>query len=183
MSADVLALIDRATTTILKQQRRHSQEVIFIRATSLYDVPTEPLRSKVGFHLRAEWARSLLMLLAPDRSKDIIISGGENISSLAIESALSSHPDVLECACIARPHEKWGERPHAYVVLKDAASWHGRHIAFEKELKRFSKGKLPGFATPEWVEVVEALEKTSTGKVQKHVLRAKLKEMLSIEKK
>lgn len=115
-----------------------------------------------------------------DRSKDIIISGGENISSLAIESALSSHPDVLECACIARPHEKWGERPHAYVVLKDSASWHGRHVAFEQELKKFSKGKLPGFATPEWVEVVEALEKTSTGKVQKHVLRAKLKEMLSV---
>ena len=99
-----------------------------------------------------------------DRSKDIIISGGENISSLAIESALSAHPDVLEVACVARSHDKWGERPHAFVVLRDGASWHGRHVEFETELKKFARGKMPAFAIPEWVEVVPALEKTSTGK-------------------
>lgn len=113
-----------------------------------------------------------------DRSKDIIISGGENISSLSIESTLAAHPDVHEVACIARPHEKYGERPHAYIVLKDGKRWHGRHADFETEIKSFSRGKMPGFAIPEWVEVVTELEKTSTGKVQKHLLRAKLKEML-----
>ncbi|KAM0793453.1 hypothetical protein ACM66B_000896 [Microbotryomycetes sp. NB124-2] len=114
-----------------------------------------------------------------DRSKDIIISGGENISSLSIESALSAHPDVLEVACVARSHEKWGERPHAFVVLREGSSWHGKQVEFEKELKKFSRGKMPAFAIPEWVELVPALEKTSTGKIQKHVLRDKLKKLMA----
>lgn len=83
----------------------------------------------------------------------------------------------------ANARGQWGERPHAYVVLKDGAKWHGRHAEFEKELKQFSRGKMPGFAIPEWVEVISELEKTSTGKVQKHVLRAKLKEVLGLGKK
>jgi acyl-CoA synthetase (AMP-forming)/AMP-acid ligase II len=110
-----------------------------------------------------------------DRGKDIIISGGENASSLAIESALFEHPDVLEVAVIARPHEKYGERAHAYVILRDDAKgkWKSKAEEFEKELKEFSRGKLPGFARPEWVEVVESLPKTSTGKIQKQELRKK----------
>ncbi|KAL8277498.1 hypothetical protein RQP46_010128 [Phenoliferia psychrophenolica] len=113
-----------------------------------------------------------------DRGKDIIISGGENISSLACEAALSAHPDVHEVAVVARAHEKWGERPHAFVVLKPSASWHGRHAAFESALKAFGKGRMAPFAIPEWVEIVEQLEKTSTGKVQKKVLREQLKARL-----
>ncbi|SCZ90923.1 BZ3500_MvSof-1268-A1-R1_Chr1-3g02386 [Microbotryum saponariae] len=124
-----------------------------------------------------------------DRSKDIIVSGAENISSLALESALTTHPDVLEVACVARAHEKltavrrlqWGERPHAFVVLKPGASWHDKLEHFENELKQFAKksGLLPGFAIPEWVEVVHDLEKTSTGKIQKNVLRERVKKMFS----
>ncbi|KAK4704545.1 hypothetical protein P7C70_g1664, partial [Phenoliferia sp. Uapishka_3] len=113
-----------------------------------------------------------------DRSKDLIISGGENISSLACEAALSAHPDVHEVAVVARPHEKWGERPHAFVVLKDGAKWHGRHAAFETELKKFGKGRMSPFAIPEWIEVVVELEKTSTGKVQKKTLREKFKKLV-----
>ncbi|KAF8527924.1 acetyl-CoA synthetase-like protein [Hysterangium stoloniferum] len=109
-----------------------------------------------------------------DRSKDIIISGGEfNASSLAIEQELAEHPHVLEVAVVARPHEKWGERPAAFVVLNRLGSdkWNGSHDDFEKDLKRWVKGKLPGFAIPEWVDVVQELPKTSTGKIQKNRLR------------
>ncbi|KAF9569716.1 acetyl-CoA synthetase-like protein [Agrocybe pediades] len=108
-----------------------------------------------------------------DRSKDIIISGGENASSLAIEQELSSHPHVLEVSVVARPHVRWGERPMAFVVLhpQHADKWKGRHRLFEKELKEHAKDRLPGFACPEWVEVVPELPKTSTGKILKLELR------------
>jgi len=108
-----------------------------------------------------------------DRSKDIIISGGENASSLAIEQELSSHPDVLEVSVVARPHTKWGERPMAFVILhpQRAAKWSGRHDDFEKDLKKHARARLPGFACPEWVKVVDELPKTATGKIQKVVLR------------
>ncbi|KAJ3750200.1 hypothetical protein DFH05DRAFT_1466425 [Lentinula detonsa] len=108
-----------------------------------------------------------------DRSKDIIISGGENASSLAIEQELSSHPHILEVSVIAREHEKWGERPMAFVILhpQHASQWKGRHEEFAKELKAHARKRLPGFACPEWVEVVPELPKTSTGKILKTQLR------------
>ncbi|KAL5495475.1 hypothetical protein ACEPAI_938 [Sanghuangporus weigelae] len=108
-----------------------------------------------------------------DRSKDIIISGGENASSLAIEQELAEHPAVHEVAVVARPHPKWGERPMAFVILTPAAEkeYAGRHKEFEKDLKVFAKTRLPGFACPEWVQVVDELSKTSTGKIMKTVLR------------
>ncbi|KAJ7139932.1 hypothetical protein C8R44DRAFT_765821 [Mycena epipterygia] len=108
-----------------------------------------------------------------DRSKDIIISGGENASSLGIEQELASHPDVLEVSVVARNHVKWGERPHAFVILKSHSTnkWRGRHDVFSEELKVYAKTKLPGFACPEWVQVVEELPKTSTGKILKTDLR------------
>ncbi|KAF7306746.1 putative acyl-activating enzyme 1, peroxisomal [Mycena indigotica] len=107
-----------------------------------------------------------------DRQKDIIISGGENASSLAIEQELASHPDVLEVSVVARPHAKWGERPHAFVILKPHASkWKGKHDAFVSDLKEHAKHRLPGFARPEWITVVEELPKTSTGKIVKVELR------------
>ncbi|KAI0371667.1 acetyl-CoA synthetase-like protein [Pilatotrama ljubarskyi] len=108
-----------------------------------------------------------------DRSKDIIISGGENASSLAIEQELASHPDVLEVSVVARPHPKWGERPMAFVILhpQKKAKWEGRYAAFEQDLKKHARGRLPGFACPEWVAVVDELPKTSTGKIQKVELR------------
>ncbi|KAJ6627120.1 AMP-dependent synthetase and ligase [Mycena sp. CBHHK59/15] len=108
-----------------------------------------------------------------DRSKDIIISGGENASSLAIEEELASHPDVLEVSVVARQHVKWGERPHAFVILKSQSKskWIGRHVEFSEDLKAHAKTRLPGFACPEWVQVVQELPKTSTGKILKTDLR------------
>lgn len=81
-----------------------------------------------------------------DRSKDIIISGGENASSLAIESALFEHPDILEVAVVARPHEQYGERAMAYVILKSDCSekWKGKGDEFQVELIEFSRSRLPG---------------------------------------
>ena len=100
-----------------------------------------------------------------DRSKDIIISGGENISTIEVEQAIVSHPAVLECAVVAVPHEKWGERPKAFVVRKPEAA------VEEAELVAHVKTRLARFKAPDSVVFVEALPKTSTGKIQKFVLR------------
>jgi fatty-acyl-CoA synthase len=101
-----------------------------------------------------------------DRKKDIIISGGENISTIEVEQALLRHPAVLECSVIAVPSERWGERPKAFVTLKAGAS------ATEEELIAFTREHLAHFKCPDAVEFTD-LPKTSTGKVQKFVLREK----------
>jgi len=112
-------------------------------------------------------------ILILDRGKDLIISGGENASSLSIEQELANHPDVQEVTVVARAHPKWGERAMAFVILHPHSSFksHRRHEEFEKEPKAFSAKVLPGFSRPEWVVVVDELPKTGTGKVLKHVLR------------
>ncbi|THD72817.1 acyl-CoA synthetase [Thalassobius vesicularis] len=99
-----------------------------------------------------------------DRAKDIIISGGENISSVEVEGVLMGHPDVLLCAVVAKPDEKWGEVPCAFVELKDG------HDASEADLIAFARQRLAGFKTPKKV-VFQELPKTSTGKIQKFELR------------
>jgi fatty-acyl-CoA synthase len=101
-----------------------------------------------------------------DRAKDIIISGGENISSVEVESVLMGHPDVLLCAVVAKPDEKWGEVPCAFVELKD-----GREGDADA-LIAYARERLAGFKTPKRV-VFEELPKTSTGKIQKFELRQK----------
>ncbi|WP_371056235.1 AMP-binding protein [Rhodosalinus sp. K401] len=99
-----------------------------------------------------------------DRAKDIIISGGENISSVEVEGVLMAHPAVLLCAVVAKPDDKWGEVPCAFVELKD-----GVEIG-EEELIAFTRERLAGFKTPKAV-VFRELPKTSTGKIQKFELR------------
>ncbi len=99
-----------------------------------------------------------------DRSKDVIISGGENISSIEVENAIYMHPAVHEVAVIAVPDEKWGEAPKAFITLKPGAS------ADEREIIDFTRDRLSHFKCPKAVEFGE-LPKTSTGKIQKFVLR------------
>jgi fatty-acyl-CoA synthase len=99
-----------------------------------------------------------------DRGKDIIISGGENISTIEVEQVVCRHPDVLECAVVSTPHERWGERPKAFVTLKDGAG------LGERELIDFCRGQMAHFKCPDAVEF-GPLPKTSTGKVQKFALR------------
>ena len=102
-----------------------------------------------------------------DRRKDIIISGGENISSVQVEDALSEHPAVYECAVIAVPDETWGEVPKALVVLRPGEA------ATERELLEFCRERLAGFQAPKSVEFMDTLPRGGTGKVLKAGLREK----------
>jgi len=100
-----------------------------------------------------------------DRIKDVIISGGENISSVEVEGVLLRHPAVQEVAIVGMPHEKWGEAPHAFVIPRADA------MVTEAELKQFARDNLAHFKVPQWVSFVNDLPKTVTGKIQKYKLR------------
>ncbi|WP_299743534.1 long-chain-fatty-acid--CoA ligase [uncultured Rossellomorea sp.] len=100
-----------------------------------------------------------------DRMKDVIISGGENISSIEVEGALYEHDSVLEAAVVAIPHERWGEVPHAVVVIREG------HSLTEKDLIEFSREKLAHFKAPKSITFAKELPKTASGKIQKVVLR------------
>jgi fatty-acyl-CoA synthase len=105
-----------------------------------------------------------------DRAKDIIISGGENISTIEVENTLYRHPAIQEAAVVARPDEKWGETPCAFVTLREGAQ------ASEAEIIEFCRANLAHFKAPKKV-IFGPLPKTSTGKVQKFILRARAKEV------
>jgi fatty-acyl-CoA synthase len=100
-----------------------------------------------------------------DRIKDMIISGGENISSTEIEGVLYKHPDVMEVAVIAVPDEKWGEVPKAIIVLQPGAS------CTEADIIAYTRENMAHFKAPKSIDFVEALPKTATGKLQKFRLR------------
>jgi fatty-acyl-CoA synthase len=100
-----------------------------------------------------------------DRFKDVVISGGENISTIEVEGVLLRHPAVLEAAVIGVPHEKWGESPKAFIVLRPGIQ------ATAQDLRTFARGNLAHFKVPSVFEFVTALPKTATGKIQKFVLR------------
>jgi acyl-CoA synthetase (AMP-forming)/AMP-acid ligase II len=102
-----------------------------------------------------------------DRAKDIIISGGENISSLSVESMLVTHEDILEAAVVAVKDEKWGEYPKAYITMKQGKKVDGKDVIDWAK----NKSNISRFMVPREVEVVEELPKTSTGKLRKNVLR------------
>jgi fatty-acyl-CoA synthase len=109
-----------------------------------------------------------------DRAKDVIISGGENISTVQVEKVILEHPDVLECAVVAKPDETWGEVPKAFVVVKAG------HDVSAESLIAHCRERLPHFKAPKEVEFGE-LPKTSTGKIQKFVLRER--EWIGFEKR
>jgi fatty-acyl-CoA synthase len=100
-----------------------------------------------------------------DRSKDIIISGGENISSLEVEEVLYRHPSILEAAVVARPDEKWGETPCAFVTLKEGAP-----TVTAEEVIAYCRSNMAHYKAPRMI-VFGPLPKTSTGKIQKFILR------------
>uniref|UniRef100_A0A2P2JV37 AMP dependent ligase n=3 Tax=Rhizophora mucronata TaxID=61149 RepID=A0A2P2JV37_RHIMU len=110
-----------------------------------------------------------------DRSKDIIISGGENISSLEVENILYTHPAIFEVSVVAREDERWGESPCAFMTLKpEVDQSNGQQLA--EDIMKFCRSKMPAYWAPKSV-VIGPLPKTATGKIQKHVLRQKAKEM------
>ncbi|MGD2141269.1 MAG: AMP-binding protein, partial [Burkholderiales bacterium] len=106
-----------------------------------------------------------------DRSKDIIISGGENISTIEIEDVLYSHPSILEAAVVAKADDKWGEVPCAFVALKQGAG-----TVTSEELISYCRERLAHYKCPKQI-VFGALPKTSTGKIQKNVLRDSAKDV------
>ncbi|XP_010682998.2 isovalerate--CoA ligase CCL2 isoform X2 [Beta vulgaris subsp. vulgaris] len=105
-----------------------------------------------------------------DRLKDVIISGGENISTVEVETVLYSHPAILEAAVVARPDNHWGETPCAFVKLKDG------YEANEQEIIKFCRDHLPHYMAPKSV-IFEEIPKTATGKMQKFILRERAKAM------
>ena len=102
-----------------------------------------------------------------DRLKDVIISGGENISSVEVEGVLLRHPAVQEAAVVGMPDSKWGEAPHAFIVLKPGVT------ATADDLRAFVRERLAHFKTPHTCNFVNELPKTATGKIQKFVLRGR----------
>ncbi|KAM0065806.1 putative acid--thiol ligase [Helianthus debilis subsp. tardiflorus] len=110
-----------------------------------------------------------------DRSKDIIISGGENISSVEVENTMYQHPLISEVSVVARPDSRWGESPCAFVTLKNPVDKRDEGNVAE-DIMKFCREKMPAYWVPKSV-VFGPLPKTATGKVQKHLLRAKAKEM------
>jgi fatty-acyl-CoA synthase len=102
-----------------------------------------------------------------DRLKDVIISGGENISTIEVEQAIAMHPDVLEVAVVGVPDEVWGEVPKAFVTLKS------RDRLCAEDLHEFVRGRIARFKEPREIEFVTELPKTATGKIQKYLLRAR----------
>ncbi|MEN8198183.1 MAG: acyl-CoA synthetase, partial [Pseudomonadota bacterium] len=107
-----------------------------------------------------------------DRSKDIIITGGENVSSLEVEETLYRHPDVMEAAVVAKPDEKWGETPCAFVTLKPDSE--GKVTA--EDIMAFCREHMARFKCPRTIHF-GPLPKTSTGKIQKFVLREQAREV------
>ncbi|WP_325093644.1 AMP-binding enzyme [Leucobacter sp. M11] len=100
-----------------------------------------------------------------DRAKDIIISGGENISTIELEHAIASHPDVLEVAVIGVPDERWGERPKAFVKPRLG------HVLKAEDVLAHLSNRIAKFKIPDEVDILEDLPKTATGKIQKFILR------------
>ena len=99
--------------------------------------------------------------------KNVIISRGENISSIEVEGVLLRHPAVQEVAIVGLPHERWGEASHAFVVLRQGAQ------TDDAELREFARANLAHFKAPHRVTFVQELPKTATGKIQKYILRAR----------
>lgn len=142
-------------------------------SSSYFDMPEETAAAHDG-----EWLRtgdvavidSEGFITIVDRLKDVIISGGYNVAGGEVESALASHPDVVDCAVIGRPHERWGESVHAFVVASAGSG------LTDEALLAHVKGRLARYKQPRSFTFVEALPRNSTGKVLKRILRSELTE-------
>jgi fatty-acyl-CoA synthase len=169
ISADLVRVVDEQMTDV-PQDGQVMGEVI-MRGNNVmsgyYQDPAATSKAFAGgwFHSGdlAVWHPDGTIELR-DRGKDVIISGGENISSIEVEQTIAAHPAVLECAVIGVPHPHWGERPKAFVTLNGTAT------ATPQEIVTFCRERLAHYKCPDTVEF-GPLPKTSTGKIQKFVLR------------
>jgi fatty-acyl-CoA synthase len=175
-----LAVMDPETMTPVPADGETMGEIMFRGNITMKGYLKNPRATQAAF--AGGWFHSGdLAVMHPDgyvkikdRSKDIIISGGENISSLEVEDVLYRHPAVLAAAVVAKPDERWGEMPCAFVELRPGA------VVSESEIIRFCRGHLAKFKAPRAV-VFGELPKTSTGKIQKFVLREKAKSAAAID--
>ena len=175
-----MTVMDPATMTPVPRDGQTMGEIMFRGNITMKGYLKNPKATSEAF--AGGWFHSgdLAVLQADgyvkikDRSKDVIISGGENISSLEVEDALYRHPAVLAAAVVAQPDPKWGETPRAYVELKP-----GSKVTAD-ELNAHCRGLLAGYKVPKGYEFCE-LPKTSTGKIQKFVLRERAKSTTAIE--
>jgi fatty-acyl-CoA synthase len=172
-SVDELAVLDPATLQPVPRDGRTIGEVMNRSNTVMRGYLKNPVATAKAFEGGWFHTGDLAVMHTDgyielkDRSKDIIISGGENISTIEVEAVLYAHPAVLEAAVVGRPDEKWGETPCAFVSLREGAS------ATEAELIAWCRDRLAHYKAPKSV-IFGELPKTSTGKVQKFVLRERL---------
>jgi len=176
VALEELCVMEPATMTAVPADGRTVGEVMFRGNIVMRGYLKNPRATREAF--RGGWFHSGdLGVMHPDgyiqlkdRSKDIIISGGENISSIEVEEAIAGHPAVLLVAVVARPDPKWGEHPCAFVELRPGRSATG------KEIIAFARARLAKFKIPKTVVFTE-LPKTSTGKIQKFVLRERARDI------
>jgi len=177
MNEDV-AVIDNETGQLLPRDGQTQGEVVIRGNTVMKGYYKDPDATAKAFDGGWFWSGDAAVvhpdgyMQIRDRLKDVIISGGENISSVEIEAALYRHPSVQAAAVVAMPHDKWGETPCAFVELREDAD------ATEEDIIAFCRTHLAGFKAPKAV-VFQDLPKTSTGKIQKFRLRDAAKTMSS----
>jgi fatty-acyl-CoA synthase len=177
---DVATVVDQVTGEPVPADGETMGEIVFRGNITMKGYLKNPTATAEAFQ-GGVFHSGDLAVLGPDgyikikdRAKDIIISGGENISSVELEDALYRHPAVAFCAVVAAPDPKWGETPQAYVELKPGAT------TTEQEIIDHCRSHLPGFKVPRHV-VFGEVPKTSTGKIRKHVLRDQAHSRAAIE--
>lgn len=170
LSQEAMAVIDPATMQAVPQDGKTIGEIMFRSNATMSGYLQNPAATEDAF--RGGWFHSGdLAVCDPDgyvrivdRSKDVIISGGENISSLEVEDALHKHPAVFAAAVVARPDPRWGEVPCAFIELREG------EVPSRDELQAFCRSHLAAFKVPRFIQF-GPLPKTSTWKVQKFALR------------
>ncbi|KAI9317528.1 hypothetical protein BX666DRAFT_2026806 [Dichotomocladium elegans] len=171
---DELRVLDRETGTDVKPDGKHVGEICVSGNTTMHGYYNDPEETKKAFRGGVFWTGDLAVrhpdgaVEIVDRSKDVIVSGGENISSIEVEAAILKMDVVSECAIIGGPDDKWGERPWAFVVLRP-----NNHATVDQVITHCRKN-LAGYKCPSRVIFTDSIPKTSTGKYQKFLLREKL---------
>jgi fatty-acyl-CoA synthase len=171
-----LRVIDRATGRDVPRDATTQGEIAVRSNTIMMGYYKDPAATAAAFENGVFWSGDAAVVHADgyvqirDRLKDVIISGGENISSVEVEAVLYRHPQVLAAAVVARAHPKWGESPCAFVELKPGQA------GSSDEIVAFCRKNLAGFKVPKWV-IFSELPKTATGKVQKFILRERAKQL------
>ncbi|KAI9490930.1 AMP-dependent synthetase and ligase [Zychaea mexicana] len=174
LSLDQVRVLDQKTAKDIKPDGMQIGELCLVGNTTMRGYFNNPEATKKAFREGYFWTGDLAVIYPDgaieivDRAKDVIISGGENISSIELENVIGSLEKVLECAVVAGPDDKWGERPVAYVVVKEG------HTITVEEIIAHCRERLAGYKCPSKVMLVKSIPKSGTGKLQKNLLRDEL---------